>query len=154
MQASHRGWPCAAGCDACCRRLGKPLDITAAEFELLWDAIDALPDRDVVLRSIVQARPNTTPDGTPQWTCTLLDPAQGRCRVYEARPLTCRAYGFYAGRDGDYWCGLVTAHVAAHRDTLIAGNQVALDRARDRAFGPSRPLATWVRERMGGSVPR
>lgn len=142
MQDSHGAWPCAAGCDHCCRRLGALPQLTQAEFALLRPAIDALDDPDAVLQAILDARP----DARGHWTCPLLDPHRGRCRVYDARPVACRTYGFYAGRDGDYWCERVTAHVDARRGSLVAGNQVAIDRRRDTELGPSRDLAEHVRE--------
>ncbi len=142
MQDSHGVWPCAAGCDHCCRRLGALPQLTRAEFELLRPAIDALEDRAAVVEAILNARPNAQ----GHWTCPLLDRHRGRCRVYDARPVACRTYGFYASREGDYWCERVTAHVDGRRDSLIAGNQVAIDCRRDTALGPSRDLAEYLRE--------
>lgn len=142
MQDSHGVWPCAAGCDHCCRRLGALPQLTQAEFDLLQPAIDALEDRGAVVEAILNARA----DAQGHWTCPLLDRHSGRCRVYDARPVACRTYGFYAGRDGDYWCERVTAHVDGRRDSLIAGNQVAIDQRRDATFGPSRDLADYLRE--------
>lgn len=146
MQASHGAWPCAAGCDHCCRRLGALPQVTEVEFDLLWPAIEALPDHTAVVDAILQARPNAA----GHWTCPLLNQDRGRCRVYDARPVACRTYGFYAGRDGDYWCEQVTAHVGARRDSLVAGNQVAIDRRRDAELGPSVDLAERVRGRNLG----
>ena len=141
MQRTHGPWPCAAGCDACCRRLGALPQLTEPEFEVLWEAIEASGDADALSLAIVQAHPNA--DG--HWICPLLDAHSGRCRVYAARPVACRTYGFYAGRDGDYWCERVTTHLGARRDDVVAGNQIAVDRHRDHALGPSRDLASWVR---------
>ena len=145
MDASHGPWPCRAGCDACCRSLGALPSLTEPEADLLWTAIEALSaearaqiDRRVEALGKQASRPIV---------CPLLDDASGRCRVYEARPLACRTYGYYAGRDGDYWCDKVTAHVAEHRDTLLTGNQVALDRSRDQRLGPSVDLVALFRMR-------
>jgi Fe-S-cluster containining protein len=143
MQDSHGTWPCAAGCDHCCRRLGALPQLTDAEFDLLLPAIEALSDANAVVEAILAARPNAQ----GHWTCPLLDQDNGRCRVYDARPVACRTYGFYGGRDGDYWCEQVTAHVAQRRDTLVAGNQLAIDRRRDADLGPSRDLADHLRHR-------
>ena len=140
MQNSHGDWPCAAGCDACCRRLGALPQVTAPEFASLWGAIEALPDRDAVREAIITARP----DAAGHYTCPMLDRDAGRCRVYEARPIACRTYGFYAGRDGDYWCDRVTQHLHARRDTLVAGSQMGTDRRRDATLGPSLDLAELV----------
>ena len=143
MQRSHGPWPCAAGCDTCCHRLGALPQLSEPEFDLLWPAIEALDDARAVVQAIEDAHPD--PDG--RWTCPLLDPDRGRCRVYAARPVACRTYGFYAGREGDYWCERVTDHLGPRRDSLVAGNQVAVDRQRDQTLGPSRDLAAWVRTR-------
>jgi len=148
MQHSHGTWPCAAGCDQCCRRLGALPLVTQTEFDPLWAAIEALPDAEAVIAAIGSA----TPDAHGHWTCPLLDPVSGRCRVYDVRPIACRTYGFYGGRDGDYWCEQVTAHVGERRNTLIAGNQVAVDRHRDTVFGPSVDLALRVRDARATSV--
>ncbi|MEM6292611.1 MAG: YkgJ family cysteine cluster protein [Myxococcota bacterium] len=133
MQRSHGTWPCAAGCDACCRRLGALPQVTVPEFEPLRTAIEALPDADRVINAIIKAQPNEA----GHYTCPMLDEGNGQCRVYQARPLACRTYGFYGGRDGDYWCEQVTAHVGTRRDTLIAGSQLGLDQRRDATLGPS-----------------
>lgn len=141
MEASHGAWPCRAGCDACCRSLGAVPSVTEAELDQLWPAIEALPDAPAVFQRI-EALPSAGPI-----VCPLLDEHSGRCRVYAARPVACRTYGFYAGRDGDYWCDRVTAHVGDRRDTLIAGNQLAVDRTRDHHLGPSIDLVSAVRRR-------
>jgi len=145
MEASHGPWPCRAGCDTCCRRLGAIPSLSDPEFEALAVAIEALPPE---ARAEVHARVHQLrPDPAGRYTCPLLDDASGRCRVYEARPIACRTYGFYAGRDGDYWCEQVTAHVGERRDTLVSGNQVAVDRSRDATLGPSIDLVTRLRRR-------
>jgi len=141
MERSHGAWPCRAGCDACCRSLGAIPSVTEAELELLWPAIHTLPDAQEILDRIERLSP------LPPIVCPLLDRDTGQCRVYEARPIACRTYGFYGGRDGDYWCDRVTQHLEGRRDTLIAGNQVAVDRERDQRLGPSIDLVTAVRRR-------
>ncbi len=112
---------------------------------MLFAAIDALGPE---VRADVDRRIEALgPTPTRPIVCPLLDEATGRCRVYEARPLACRSYGYYAGRDGDYWCEKVAAHVADRRDTWIAGNQIGLDRARDVRLGTSADLVTRYRAR-------
>ena len=82
MARSPREFACQAGCDACChRRFGV--------FELEADRIRAaLAQLDVHTREIVRA--NAT-DPTASDRCALL--VDGRCAVYEARPLICRVHG-------------------------------------------------------------
>ena len=145
IEASHGPWPCRAGCDACCRSLGALPALTDVEADVLFAAIDALPPD---VRALVHRRIEALgPSPCRPIVCPLLDESTGRCRVYEARPLACRTYGYYAGRDGDYWCERVTAHLGDRRDTLIAGNQIALDRARDVRLGESVDLVTRHRAR-------
>ncbi len=144
MQRSHGPWPCAAGCDACCRRLGALPQLTKAEFVPLWRAIEAMPDAAAVVAAIASAEPNAQ----GHWTCPLLDAERGQCRVYDVRPIACRTYGFYAGREGDYWCEQVTGHLGARRDTLVAGNQAAIDRRRGEHTATGADLAEHVAARQ------
>ena len=43
IRATHPDWPCAKGCDACCRQLARMPQLTAGEWELLRPALAALP---------------------------------------------------------------------------------------------------------------
>ncbi len=140
MEASHGSWPCREGCDSCCRRLGALPDLSPPEFRVLWRAFGQLPSE---VQTEVFARIDALAlDGNGHCVCPLLDEVRGACRVYDARPVACRTYGYYAGRDGDYWCDRVTAHLGARRSTLVAGNQLAIDRRRDASLGPSTDLVT------------
>ena len=113
--ARHPGVvPCRAGCSACCHG---PFDITAADVLLLEEALARL---DRATRAEVDQRLSATwsriMELAPGWAvpfdvaelgearfdavaqalanepCPLLD-AQGRCRVYDSRPLVCRLIG-------------------------------------------------------------
>lgn len=140
MNETHGPWPCHAGCDACCHRLGAPPMLTAVEADAVWKAYRALPAN---TRAEARARVESLrPDAQGHYTCPLLDADRGRCLVYDARPLACRTYGFYAGRDGDYWCEQVDAHLEPRRRTLTCGNQIAMDQDRDAMLGPSTDLVT------------
>jgi len=73
---------CHAGCADCCRRR---FSVTSLEASALTEALAALPaDR----RGELAARAR---EGDPE-VCPALDP-DGRCAVYEARPLICRTHG-------------------------------------------------------------
>ena len=74
-------------------------------------------------------------------TCPLLDTAAGACRVYCARPIACRAYGFYAERGMVLGCG----RIEAMPEDVVWGNQTALEERLD-GLGPARELAAWLAE--------
>jgi Fe-S-cluster containining protein len=125
-------WPCRRGCDHCCRSLATPMRISRVEWDQLATAIAAL---DNVVQREIAARLDE-----PR-VCALLDRANGACRVYEARPIACRAYGFYFGRDGGRYCG--TIHDSDCTDGVVLGNHDALERALD-ALGETRTLTEWM----------
>jgi Fe-S-cluster containining protein len=106
--------PCQGGCTACCHG---PFDISIADAELVRDAVRRLP---ALEREAVAARATTLLDRMralePAWQppyevaaigddrfdrlsdalagdpCPLLD-ENGRCRIYDDRPLVCRLIG-------------------------------------------------------------
>jgi Fe-S-cluster containining protein len=137
---AHPWWPCAAGCDHCCRSLPTLPAITRPEWDRLAAAIGDLPpdERDDVARRIA------SPPPLPPITCPLLDVASGRCRVYAARPVACRTYGFYTERDAGLHCDEVTRAVAEHDpDAVVWGNGEAI--ADDlRPLGEVRTLDGWL----------
>ena len=137
-RAEHPWWPCADGCDHCCRSLARLPEITRAEWERLSPAIDALSDRDVV-RARIRAAPRSGPV-----TCPMLDREHGSCRVYDARPIACRTYGFYTERDGGLHCHLVTRAIEGH-DDVVWGNGEAVARDLD-ALGEKQTLDRWLDE--------
>ncbi len=142
-------WPCRRGCDHCCRKLAEAPRLTAAEWALLREGIQAL---DAEVRGEVKARLDELPardPAAPPWrgTCPLLDRERGACLVYAHRPIACRAYGFYATRDGGLWCETIEARVGAgDADGIVLGNHDALDRALEATVGPSRSLVEWLAE--------
>ena len=82
-------------------------------------------------------------------TCPVLDPDAGTCRLYVYRPLVCRTYGYYATRDGGFWCDLVEARVQAG-DTggVVLGRHEAITRAAARDLGEPVTWRQW-REAVG-----
>ncbi len=147
MDASHGPWPCRAGCDACCRTLAVIPRVCEAEFEALAEAVEALPAS--VQGEIRSRLESLRPGEDGRLVCPLLDLDRGYCRVYEARPIACRTYGFYAGREGDYWCERVTAHLGDRRETLLAGNQIAMDARCDAELGLAEDIVTRFGRRWG-----
>jgi len=138
---AHPWWPCANGCDLCCRSLPRLPEMTAAEWERLRDAIDALP---ADVREAIRTRTDEAPFAGPL-TCPMLDRERGSCLVYEARPIVCRTYGFYAERDAGLHCNQVTLAVEDNdRDgTVVWGNGETI--ADDmKPFGEVISLRTWM----------
>jgi Fe-S-cluster containining protein len=142
---AHSWWPCAKGCDLCCRSLPHLPTITGAEWERLRDAIDALsPD----VRRAVEERLDASADAPLPVTCPLLDASVGACLVYAARPIACRTYGFYTERDAGLHCTEVLRQV----DTNDAGSSVVWGNGEGIAadmseFGAARSLRDWWRGR-------
>lgn len=132
ITASQPEWPCRRGCDHCCRSLAEPMRMTRPEWERLQLALSAL-DEDA--RATMRARLHE-----PR-TCPLLDRETGACTVYDGRPVACRTYGFYAGREGGRWCLEIEA-----RDDLtssvVLGNHDVIETALE-PLGETRTLAEW-----------
>lgn len=74
--------------------------------------------------------------------CPLLDTTAGLCRIYDARPIACRTYGFYADRDGVLGCHRIL-EVAETDDAVVWGNHGGIESER-RALGESRSLLSWI----------
>ncbi|MEM9557950.1 MAG: YkgJ family cysteine cluster protein [Acidobacteriota bacterium] len=150
LVAARPDWPCRTGCDACCRSLAEPLRLTAAEWRRLEAGLEALPPEE---RSTVEARLADAARGSERpHICPFLDRRRGRCRVYAHRPIACRTYGFYRGRDGGRFCGLVAETIEETESEatgpssgtqVIWGNHDAVERRLERDAGPSIPLADW-----------
>ncbi len=106
--------PCRAGCSACCHG---PFDISALDSALVLAATRALPREDLAdVLAVAQDQVEEMADLEPHWVapwdiaalgedrfdalcdamgdepCPLLD-REGRCRIYEDRPLVCRVMG-------------------------------------------------------------
>ena len=136
-------WPCAEGCDHCCRTLPSLPVVTAAEWQALREALTALPgpERADVERRILDA------NGKGPLPCPLLDEKRGMCRVYEARPIVCRTYGFYTDWDAGLYCHKVATAVAQNgaAETVVWGNGEAISYDM-KELGETRTLDAWLRE--------
>lgn len=127
--AEHAHWPCRRGCDHCCRNLAREPEITAAEWARLAPLVRGM--------QLASDDPRV---------CPLLDRGTGACRVYEARPVACRTYGFYVERDQGLYCSLIRESVERGEfDGVVWGNAAAVEREL-QALGPGRPLREWLRE--------
>lgn len=85
MARSPEQFQCAAGCDSCCHRRFGVFEI---EADRLREALSELDRRDPALRERVRHNA-VDPDHADH--CAML--VDGRCAVYEARPLICRTHG-------------------------------------------------------------
>jgi uncharacterized protein len=73
---------CHVGCDDCCRRR---FSVTLIEADVIREALSQLSSE---RRRVLAERATQADDGA----CPALDP-DGRCAIYEARPLICRTHG-------------------------------------------------------------
>jgi Fe-S-cluster containining protein len=62
--------------------------------------------------------------------------------VYEARPVACRAYGFYVDRQDVLGCSRIQA-VGEQSPEIVWGNQASLEKRVD-SLGPAEHLAEWI----------
>ncbi|HJZ99969.1 MAG TPA: YkgJ family cysteine cluster protein [Candidatus Solibacter sp.] len=140
ITAAHGDWPCRKGCDDCCRRLASAPRVSAVEWQRIATAIDALPAN---IAAIVRERIRESASATRPVTCPLLDRESGACLIYDARPIACCAYGFYAERELVLGCERIGA-VAAEDTAIIWGNHTALE-DHLRELGETAPLAEHLR---------
>ncbi len=121
---------CRAGCDGCCQ---SGLGVGPTERAAVEAGLDALPD---VAREALRTRARG-PEGD---ACVML--RDGRCAIYESRPLVCRSQGLpllypaefvpeeaVRGSAGDRalaWCPLNFAGVAPTGDDVLDAERVDL----------------------------
>jgi Fe-S-cluster containining protein len=138
IAAAGTEWPCRKGCDACCRSLAGVPVLTEPEWLRLRAAVAELPRE--ARKEVERGIRSLTPDRPV--VCPILDRESGACRVYAARPVACRTYGFYVDREGGLFCPKVQDE-AAGREDIVWGNQEAVE-ARLDAIGPRRNLREWL----------
>ena len=81
VQARHGAeMRCEVGCDSCCRTR---LSVTRVEAEAVAEIVRAMADVSRLEASVARAAEDR---------CAALD-EDGRCLVYEGRPLVCRSHG-------------------------------------------------------------
>jgi Fe-S-cluster containining protein len=139
MVAAQPGWPCRKGCDECCRRLASPPRISREEWLAVARALDALPAE---AGESARQRIRDSASASHPVVCPLLDTACGTCLVYDARPLACRAYGFYAERGLVLGCSLIE-RMAEQFPDIVWGNHTALEE-RIEGLGEQAELAVWL----------
>ena len=141
IREEHPDWPCAKGCDSCCRQLARLPQLMVSEWELLRPALAALPPDQL---EAVRHKMNTVAakDSAPV-VCPLLDEASGACPVYAERPIACRTYGFYVQRGIGLYCQEIKSGVdRGELGDVVWGNQDAVDRSLADS-GETRALDEW-----------
>ncbi len=139
IASAHDGWPCRKGCDECCRRLASVPRVSRSEWHLIVGALAALP---ADVQELVGKRIEESESECRPIVCPLLDVGSGTCLVYDARPVACRAYGFYAERERVLGCCRIAA-VSEELTEVVWGNHAALEE-RLTALGPAVELFRWV----------
>jgi Fe-S-cluster containining protein len=134
-------WPCARGCDTCCRQLADVPQFAEAEWKLLQEGLAALaPER---LGEIRQRTAALSLQPTRPVVCPLLDLQAGTCQVYAHRPIACRTYGFYVQRDKGLYCRDIEARFDDGSLTdVMWGNHDAIDQ-RLTSLGKICALTEW-----------
>ncbi len=146
IRAEHPFWPCAKGCADCCRSLSIAPRITEAEWLRIAEALSTWPEAQ---RSAALEKVRALGAHGPL-VCPFLAEPEGTCRLYEARPLECRTYGYYTERDGGLHCDTVTEAVQRAEARLgdpvfvVWGNGESFARDAARELGEARPLGEWV----------
>jgi Fe-S-cluster containining protein len=143
IRETHAFWPCAQGCDLCCRSLPHLPTIAEPEWVRLREALRMLP---APVLAEVLTRTWEAEHAPAPVTCPILDRERGACLAYAARPVACRTYGFYVERDAGLHCERVTRAVEEHgaAERVVWGNGEAVLREL-RALGEPRSLAEWMR---------
>lgn len=133
LARTPEAFACRAGCESCCHQRFGVFEVEAAPVR---EALARLARTDPALRARVRAQAD---DPAHQHHCALL--VEGRCAIYDERPLICRSHGLPVLADGrvDH-CPLnftETSPPAASTLRLDAVNQplVVLDALWTRAGG-------------------
>jgi Fe-S-cluster containining protein len=106
---------------------------------LIAAALDALP-ADVA--ELLRRRIRDSASASRPIVCPLLDRDAGACLVYSARPVACRAYGFYAERQFVLGCSRIES-IAEESPDVVWGNHAALEEEL-RLLGPAAELYEWL----------
>lgn len=136
----HEDWPCRRGCADCCRNLAAPPVVSAVEWQRIEAAMATLPDQ---VRHDIATRLDQLDAGSRPIVCPFLDLNSNACLIYEARPVRCRSYGFYAERDAVLGCHRIEA-IAASGAPVIWGNHAAIE-SDLRQLPDTQPLSLFLR---------
>ncbi len=141
IRESNPDWLCRQGCDGCCYRLAEVPRLTAEEWDLLQQGLEALTPEQ--LMEIGRGIAALAGQVSRPIVCPMLDRAQGACLVYAHRPVACRTYGFYVQRDLGLYCKDIEARVAdGALAEVVWGNHDPVDRCLND-LGEFRELPEW-----------
>ena len=132
-------WPCRKGCDDCCRSLASVPVVSMEEWRQISAALDAMPAGQA---SELRTRIRESASALRPVTCPLLDTNSGSCLVYEARPIACRSYGFYAERGKVLGCDRIVT-ISTQQSGIVWGNHTMLEQQLD-TLGPATELFVWL----------
>jgi len=118
--------------------------VSHQEWRWIAAALDALPPE---IAALALGRIQVSASQSRPVICPLLDVDSGACLVYEARPVACRAYGFYAERQSVLGCSRIEA-MAGQLPDVVWGNHEALQE-RLQALGDAAPLSDWLAATIG-----
>ncbi len=139
ITAANRNWPCRKGCDDCCQRLASTPRVSREEWRLIAGALSALPADTAAL---VRGRIRASAAAPRPVVCPLLDTGSGSCLVYPARPVACRAYGFYAERQYVLGCSRIES-MGLQLPDVVWGNHTVLEELL-ASLGTAAGLAEWL----------
>jgi len=144
IRTTQGTWPCGKGCDGCCHRLANIPSLTPAEWALLKQGIDQLPNhRKTALRDGMR---DLAEQSHGPYRCPLLDRSSGACLVYLQRPVACRTYGFYVQKAHGLYCAEIEQQVdQGAMNEVVWGNHDRIDRELSQ-LGSARPLTDWYAE--------
>jgi Fe-S-cluster containining protein len=112
---------------------------TGPEWNLIWEAYLGLSP---TVREEVLVRVRSM-GGTAPYVCPFLDLELDRCRIYEARPLVCRTYGFYVERDRGLYCREMQARAGQGEwADVVWGNQASVE-AKLGEMGERQDVQRW-----------
>ena len=109
------------------------------EWEAIATALGGLP---AAVADAARRRIRESAGAARPVVCPLLDIETGACLVYDARPVACRAYGFYAERESVLGCGRIES-IGRRSPDVVWGHHAALEESL-RPLGEPARLAAWL----------
>jgi Fe-S-cluster containining protein len=149
IASENPDWPCRKGCDECCRRLASVPLVTREEWQAIASILELLPAETAEL---IRKRIRDSAHLSRPVVCPMLDTDSGTCLVYEARPVACRAYGFYMERGDVLGCSRIET-IAQQAPDVVWGNHVALEE-RLRTLGNAAELYHWLADGESSENPK